>query len=71
MLFQGIDQLVVCFDARSKDDKCFGFNEFVVVRFADGASITTLGHYLRGGTDKQFLDVARTWRDAATERRGQ
>lgn len=42
----------------------------VVVRFADGASITTLGHYLRGGTDKQFLDVARTWRDAATERGG-
>lgn len=37
----------------------------VVVRFDDGASFTTLGHYLHGGTDKQFFDVARTWRDAA------
>ncbi|HEX4745109.1 MAG TPA: hypothetical protein VFW12_10640, partial [Candidatus Limnocylindria bacterium] len=38
----------------------------VVVRFADGASFTTLGHILHGGTDKQFFDVARTWRDAAS-----
>ena len=38
----------------------------VVVRFADGVSFTTLGHYLHGGTDKQFFDLARTWRDAAS-----
>lgn len=43
----------------------------VVVRFADGLSITTLGHYLHGGTDKQLFDIARTWRDAAAERGGQ
>lgn len=43
----------------------------VVVLFADGASISTLDRYIRGGTDKQFFDVARTWRAAATERGGQ
>ena len=37
----------------------------VTVRFADGVSFTTLGHNLQGGTDKQFYDVARIWRDAA------
>ena len=38
----------------------------VVVRFVDGASITTLGNYLQGGTDKQLFDMARGWRDSAT-----
>lgn len=37
----------------------------VTVRFTDGMSFTTLGHHLQGGTDKQFFDIARTWRDAA------
>lgn len=37
----------------------------VVVRFADGASITTLGNYLQGGTDKQLFDTARGWRASA------
>jgi len=43
----------------------------VIVRFADGASISTLDSYVRGGTDKQLFDVARTWRTSATKRGSQ
>ncbi len=37
----------------------------VVFRFENKSTVTTLGHDLRGGTDKQLQRRATEWRDAA------